>query len=276
MTTQTWLERRNKRLAKEAAEKDRLAEAFEQAAAEADTEALGPVFRAHGHGHVDLPALAAAQRKREQELIARDNEDYRRELIRKAAELDVGRGKTVSIVDAVVEPTEEWLAKGPVESFTPRLERGTTATVVAYRRKSASVLQRLHSKGGISDDQLAACIWYRHQYEVSGMSGRVKTTNFSLSSGGGSGGMGQAPLALTEVEAIARDCLRTARQAIAPSLLRMFDSIVLHDLPLKRAARFVRCRNGAVGERFKSACDDLLAYCQATQEAFSRDEHHGG
>lgn len=218
----------------------------------------------------------AKQRQREKELIARDKDEYEREIVRQAAELDIGNGKTVSIVDAVIEPTPEWFGHGNWASFTPSLEQGTTKTVAGYRRKTGSALHRLYGKGTLSHDQLAACLWYRHQYEVSGMSGRVKMTNFSLSSGGGTGGMGQAPMALTEIEAIARDCLRNARKAIAPSLLRMFDAIVLHDLPLVRAARFVRCRNSATTERFKTACDDLLSYCQATQDSFARDVYHDG
>jgi hypothetical protein len=40
----------------------------------------------------------------------------------------------------------------------------------------------------------------------------------------------------------------------------MFDAVVLDDLPLRRAERFVRCRNGQVSARFRQACNDLAGH----------------
>lgn len=223
-----------------------------------------------------LAQAELAQREREQMLIQRDREDWNRELIRAAAELDVGNGKTVSIADAVVEPTREWLEKGPVQTFTPRLERGTVKTVTAYRRVLNPIINKLLQSGKINDQQYDACTWYRAQYEMAGLSGRVKSTNFSLSGGAGGGGSGQAPMALAEFEAIARDHVRTARSAIAPVLLRMFDAVVLEDLPLRRAERFVRCRNGQVLPRFHAACNDLVDYCQRVGVAIPAEDETDG
>ena len=49
-------------------------------------------------------------------------------------------------------------------------------------------------------------------------------------------------MAMSEREAIARGNFRAARKAIPEHYLPFFDAIVLHDIPLCRAARLAKCR----------------------------------
>lgn len=223
----------------------------------ADNRATAEVARADARKVADAARVDA--------LIQRDKAERVREIDRKAAILDLENGKSVSIGDAVIEPTPEWLEKGDVRWFTPRLEDGTVRTVKAARRVQTPIVMRMNVAGKLSDEHLLACLWYRDRFEVSGLEGRVKSSNFSLAGagGGGGGGDGQAPMALHQREAEARQEFRAARAAIASVLLKMFESVVLGDLPLRRAERYVRCRNGNIHQRFRAACGDLLAHCDA-------------
>lgn len=218
-------------------------------------------------GRPSIAAMRAAEQNRVEAMLKRDRDYHAAEIARAAAEIDLENGKTVSIVDAVIEPTPEWFQHGDSTTFIPRLEQGTVKTVRAHRRMKAMIVLRLHGAGKVTDDQLSACVWYRDQWELGGLTGRVKTSYLSLTGnvGGGTGGMGQAPMPLHEAELIARDYFRLARAAIAPNLLKMFDAVVLENLPLRRAERFVRCRNGQVLSRFRAACEDLIAYMDRAQ-----------
>lgn len=210
--------------------------------------------------------LKQAEERRVEKILRRDREEYAREITRKAAELEFKKGKTVNIADVAIEPTDEWKQKGDYDTFTPRLENGTVKTVRAHRRVVTPIVRRLWSAGKLTDDQHAACYWYRVKWEEAGLTGRVKAGYISLTGNvGGGGGSGQAPMALHEREAIAREAFRLARASIHPSLLRMFDAVVLENLPLRRAERFVRCQNGQVAARFRSACEQLVDHCQRSK-----------
>lgn len=212
----------------------------------------------------DFAKLQAAEQRRVRDILRRDKEEYGREIARAAAEIEFEKGKKVSIVDIAIEPTEEWKAKGPYRTFTPRLEDGTVKTVKAHRRELTPVTRQLWAAGRLSDDQHAACYWYRVKWEEAGLVGRVKTNHLSLTGNvGGGGGSGQSPIALHESEAIAREEFRAARDAISDHLLRMFDAVVLRNLSLRRAARFVRCRNDNALPQLRSACQQLVVHCEA-------------
>lgn len=206
--------------------------------------------------------LMKQESDRVQAMLERDRVERVREAERAAAIIDLENGKSVSIVDAVIEPTPEWLEKGAVEWFTPRLEDGTVRTVKAARRPEAPLVMHLWGKGNLSDDQTRCCLWYRNRHEVAGLTGRVKTSHISLTgSGGGSGGAGQSPMALHEYEAKARAEFRAAREAMTAFYLKFFDSVVIHDIPLRRAARFARCRNDKAIMRFRAVAQELVEHC---------------
>jgi len=239
-------------------------EHFENVAVQRICDEIGKPFVDAGLVGVVEPAAVAAERERVEALIERDRVDRIAEVDRKAAELEVSKGLTVNIGDAVIEPTPEWKAQGDFRTFTPRLEDRTVRTVKAYRRVSVPMVLRFWNKGKINDDQLRACIWYRDAWEQAGLIGRFKSSHISLTGNtGGGGGMGQAPMAIQQREAEARDAFRQATAAIAPVLVKMFQSIVLHDVPLVRARRFIRCRNGGEFHRFLAACQDLVNHIES-------------
>ncbi|WP_133726837.1 MULTISPECIES: hypothetical protein [unclassified Novosphingobium] len=250
---------------------------FERVAVQRVCDEIGKPFVEAGLVGVDEPAAVAAERERVAALIERDRADRVSERDRKAAALQVSEGVTVNIADAVIEPTPEWKEQGDFRTFTPRLEQGTVRTVKAYRRVSVPMVLRLWSKGKINDDQLRACIWYREAWEQAGLIGRFKSSHISLTGNtGGSGGIGQAPMALQQREAEARDGFRQATAAIAPVLVKMFQAIVLHDMPLARARRFIRCRNGQEFQRFLAACQDLVAHIESNSiEIMDEDDDEG-
>jgi len=211
-----------------------------------------------------VAALAVAEQGRVDAIIERDRADRQREIDRRVARSLVESGNYERITETVMEPTPEWLKKGDTMPFTPRQHDRTTRVFKTVRRVSTPIVLRMWKAGKLSDDHARACLWYRDRWESAGLDGRVKSSHLSLSgnTGGGSGGMGQAPMAIHEREAIARREYRDARDAIAPVLLRMFEAVVLGNVPLRRTERFVRCRNGQIKQRFIAACGDLMAHCE--------------
>lgn len=216
----------------------------------------------------ETPLDRMARLKQEEEdrvagLINRDKSYRMREKEREGALLKVSEGNYVDLAGTVVEPTPEWLEKGETRTFIPKQPKDTTKIAKSVRRVITPMVIRMLHNGRLTDDQAAACIWYRAQYDAAGLSGRVKTAHISLTGNtGGGGGMGQAPMALHAREAEAREAFRAARDAIAPVLLKMFDSVVIHDIPLRRAKKFIRCRNGQEFQRFMAACQDLVLHLE--------------
>jgi hypothetical protein len=204
----------------------------------------------------------AAEDARVAALIARTKADRERELDRKAAEFQVASGQTVNIGEAVIEPTPEWMAQGESRTFTPRLEDGTVRTVKAHRRVVTLIIDRMHQKGKITDEQYDACRWYRINHEIAGLEGRVKTSNLSLAGGGSGGGGAQAPMALHESEALARQEFRAAREAMTSMYLRFFDAIVLGDIPISRSWVYSKSPKHKAEFRFRMIANELVVFCQ--------------
>lgn len=214
----------------------------------------------------ESPIDRMARLKQEEEdrvaaLIKRDKKDRSRDRDRKAADMEVAEGRFVNLSDTVVEPTPEWLEKGDVTTFVPKQPKGTTKVIRTVKRMKAAMVMRLFFQGKITEDQMRACMWYRDQYEIAGLMGRVKSNHLSLTGNtGGGGGMGQAPMALHAREAEARELFRSARDAITPFYLKFFDSIVIHDIPPSRAARFARCRNDRAFARFRDCAQEMAEH----------------
>lgn len=213
-------------------------------------------------------ALSKIQRaKRDEErrvtaMIERDRGEAARERMRKDATLEVSEGNFVHLDDTVVEPTPEWLGKGDTERFTPKAPDGTVRSVSTVRRVKTPIADRLHRRGKITDDQHAACAWYRDQWEAARLDGRYKSNHLSLSgnTGGGGGGMAQAPMAATIYEAEARAMIRAARDAITPMYLRFLDAVVIDNIPLGRACRFAKCPERKVDFRFRQVSQELYDF----------------
>jgi len=210
-----------------------------------------------------MQRIKQQEEDRVEAIIKRDKKYRTRELDRKAAELEVADGRYINLAETVVEPTPEWMEKGETRTFIPKQPKDTTKIARSVRRVSTPMVIKMLTGGRLTKDQAGACIWYRHMYETAGLSGRVKTAHISLTGNtGGGGGMGQAPMALHAREAEAREAFRAARAAITPFYLKFFDSVVIHDIPVSRAARFARCRNDRAPKRFKDTAQELLQHCE--------------
>lgn len=197
-------------------------------------------------------------------IIARDKQDRARELDRKQADMELAKGIFVNLSDAVIEPTPEWLAMGETKTYFPRQLDETTRVVKTVRRVVTPITTRMLRAGNLTDEQSAACDWYRDCYEAAGLDGRYKTSSFGDGGGGGGNGMACAPMAMHAREIEARQHFRDARAAIDDHMLRGFDAVVLGNVPLVRAARFIRCAKHKVKIVFSSTCNQLVVWLQAS------------
>lgn len=210
----------------------------------------------------DFAKLQAAEQRRVRDILRRDKEEYGREIARAAAEIEFEKGKTVSIVDIAMEPTEEWKAKGRFETFTPRLEDGTVKTVKAYRRTRVSTATKLCLDGKITEAQLAACLWFSAIYDEAGVSGRYKTSLISLAGNvGGTNGAAQHPMALHEHEARYRDLYRRARKVVNVRFIQVFEYVVLEGMSLRAAANKARKDNSRLLPKFRQAAQSVADFC---------------
>lgn len=195
-------------------------------------------------------------------MIDRDRADRIRDADRKRAEIELANGSFVNIADSVVEPTPEWLAKGDVATYRPKQPDGTVREVKTVRRETVARVLKMYRMGRVTDEQLAACLWYRSQYDQAGLHGRVKSSHISLTgnTGGGGGGMGQAPMALHHHEAEARKMYRAAKESLTAFYVRFFEAVVINDVPLSRASRFARCRAEKAPLRFRQCCEEVIDF----------------
>jgi hypothetical protein len=207
--------------------------------------------------------IASAERRRVREMLDRDNEDYRKDIARAAAELEVREGVYVNIVESVMEPTPEWLAKGAVMPFVPKQPKGTTRAIRTVRRVSNPVVLLMHAKGKLTDDQLRACLWYDFTHEKAGLEGRFSTSRHDNSGGGTSGrnpgGAGHIPM--TEEEAEARIQFRRARNIIPHMYLKFFEMMVLDGLPVSRVWRFSTAPKHKAEARLRLVAQILADHC---------------
>lgn len=262
---ETWFDERNRR---KAAEDEELVAAFDAVEERTLDSALTRAFVANGVGRVE--PFGAGERDRVAAMIARDRADKTAEHDRKRARIEVGNGSFVNLDETVLPPTPEWLAKGEVRSFTPRLigEGGRTPTVKTVRtvrRLENSTITRMHLRGELTDEQLWACRWYSQIHERAGIEGRYKTSHLSLAGNvGGGGGGAQHPMAQHEREAEARLAYREARGKLTAFYVRFFEAVVIGDVPVRRAARFARCRAERAILRFRDTIGDLIEHLNRT------------
>lgn len=131
-------------------------------------------------------------------------------------------------------PTREQEAAGDYETVT-LIEDGWTQPAVVRRNRTANgPIDHYHRRGTITARQHRAAVWYREQYEQSGLAPRV-TADWSGAPKAAPGAWaGHAPRQLQAREAFwaARKCLM-----LAPALVRIFDAVVLHDVTIGELAR---------------------------------------
>lgn len=202
------------------------------------------------------------ERCRVDAIIARDKADAARERMREEAALEVSEGVFVHLDDTVVEPTPEWLEHGETERFTPKAPDGTVRSVSTVRRVKTPIVDRLHRRGLITDDQHLACLWYSEQWEAARLDGRYKSNHLSLTgnTGGGGAGMSQAPMAATAHEAEARAMIRAARSAMTAMYLRFFDAVVIDNTPTARLHHLAKCLPRKTNRRFRDVAQQLYEF----------------
>lgn len=197
-----------------------------------------------------------AQEQARQTRIRRADRLYAaEEAAREAAQLEIRGGIFVSVADAVVPPTPEWLDKHETMPVTVQAdgEGHHARSVKTVRRVVTSHAKRAYRAGKITEEQKTACEWYRDQHDAAGLEGRVKTSNLAQRIAGGlpSGVM------FTEDQVAAQWHFRNARERMDPRMLRFFDMVVIDEIPVARACRAARtCRNPFVTLR---RCADAVA-----------------
>lgn len=222
-------------------------------------------------GNEGMDTLAAAERRRVREIIARDRASRTREQMRDQAEREVRNGNFGHIADTVVEPTPEWLEQGDYQAFTPKLPDGhvrSVKTVRSVRRVVTPIVLRMWRADKITDDQARACLWLREIHDKAGLEGRWATSqldgmNRPAMPRRNGGIAGHIPITLQEAEY--RRNYRAALAAIAPRFVRMLVAVVIEDVPLTRAARFARCANNRTNQSFRVAVNQLVRFCVDNQ-----------
>lgn len=208
-----------------------------------------------------IDAASSRERYRVDALLARDAEDAAAEQARQAATIELADGLTVNVVDTVVPPTPEWLAKTPTrtvyvggDNWTDRSAHEPLKTV---RRIAASMAFRIHSDGRINERQFKACVWYRDRYELAGLEGNMKTASFEPRISGGSG----SGLPFSDVQIEAQDEYRNAR-IMVPMLLRaFFELVVIDDMSLTAAKKNAPAGKSAL-DSFKCCADRVADYIE--------------
>jgi hypothetical protein len=189
------------------------------------------------------PPVSATERKRQEQrrvkaLIERDKADRMKEIERAAAEIKIREGLVVSAHETVVEPTPEWFQHGDAHSFTPELPDGTVREIKTVRRVRVPIILRMLHKGDLDNDQYRALHWYSECYETAGLEGHIPIAQIGKEVFGG----GHDRVLFTESQQAAQKMLRAARKDIPKHQIKFFEAVVIGNIPVRRASRFVRSR----------------------------------
>lgn len=181
-----------------------------------------------------------AEDQRRSRLLRSDRMYAKEEIAREAAQLEIRSGVYVSVSDAVIPPTPEWLAKHDTMPVTVQAdgEGHHARSVKTVRRVVTSHVTRAHQSGKIDDRQFKACVWYRDRHEECGLDGRLASARFNQRVSGGTGG----GVVFTDRQVEALDDLWRAYAAITPAFRKFFEMVVVDDIGLKRASRIAKCR----------------------------------
>ena len=198
------------------------------------------------------PYVSSAEAKRREKarvkaLIERDKQDRMKEIERAAAEIKVREGLVVTAHETVMEPTPEWFQHGDSETFTPELPDGTVRELKTVRRVLVPIVLRMLHADKIDTDQYRALVWYRECYERAGLLGSIPSVQIGREVFGG----GPDRVLFTEMQQDAQRKLREAKSEIPKHMVRFFEAVVIDNVPVTRASRFIRTKPAKALKQFK-------------------------
>lgn len=187
------------------------------------------------------PPISAAEARRNEQarvkaMIERDKADRAREYERAAAEIELASGKTAYVKETVMEPTPEWFQHGDAESFTPEVPDRTAIVLKTVRRVQTPIVKRMWTAGKLDIDQYRALTFYADCYEHAGLHGSIPIAQIGKEVFGG----GPDRVLFTEAEQEAQRVLRMLRAVLTPHRVRFFEAVVIDNVPVARASRFIR------------------------------------
>lgn len=210
------------------------------------------------------PYVSVAERKRREQqrvkaLIERDRADQKKEIERAAAELKIREGLVVSAHETVVEPTPEWFQHGDAESYTPELPDGTVREIKTVRRVRVPIILRMLHRGQLDNDQYRALNWYSECYEMAGLHGSIPIAQIGKEVFGG----GPDRVLFTERQQQAQRLLRAVKAVIPKDRVRFFEAVVIWNVPITRASRFIRKKPANALKPFRKIAEDVTAKVEA-------------
>jgi len=235
------------RIAREIAEASeaerRFAEKFDNASDKPLRNLLGP----------DEIDAVKRERERVEAIITRDRAAHMREIERAAAEIKVREGLTVTAHETVMEPTEEWFQHGDSQPFTPEVPDGTVRVLKTVRRVRVPIILRMLHRGQIDNDQYRALNWYSECYEMAGLHGFIPIAQVGREVFGG----GPDRVLFTESQQQAQRQLREVKSAIPKHMIRFFEAVVIDNVPITRASRFIRTKPANALKPFRKLAQDV-------------------
>lgn len=206
------------------------------------------------------PVSVSEAKRREQErvkaLIERDRQDRMREIERAAAEIELKSGRLASVRETVVEPTPEWFQHGDAEDFTPEVPNRTAIVLKTKRRVLTPIILRMLHKGDLDNDQYRALNWYAETYEMAGLHGTMPIAQI--------GREVFTPdkadrLMFNERQQDAQRMLRQVKSVLEPHKIRFFEAVVIDNVPVARASRFIRTTRSNQLKLFKIEAQKVTA-----------------
>lgn len=205
--------------------------------------------------YTSFDAFQHAERQRVAALIKRDKADRIREQDRQRAEIEVRDGVTVNLADTVIEPTDEWLAKGPVESFLPKQPKDTVRVIRTVKRQDVPHARKLMRDGVITLEGLMDCIWYANLHEMTGLAGSI----LSIDYGREVFAAPQSRSMFADWQVEKQDEFRFVRRLILARHLLLLDFVLLKGVPINRAVRAARAFHRRPKPAFAEAVEQLGA-----------------
>jgi hypothetical protein len=202
--------------------------------------------------HTIRPPVSAAEAKRREEarvkaLIERDRQDRMRDIERAAAELKIREGLVVTAHETVIDPTPEWFQHGDAQAYTPELPDGTVREIKTVRRVRVPIILRMLQRGQIDNDQYRALDWYSDCHERAGLQGSIPIVQIGREVFGG----GPDRVLFTESQQQAQKLLREVKAEIPKHMVRFFEAVVIDNVPITRASRFIRTKPNNALKPFK-------------------------